>query len=228
MARRARRQCGRPTQVVRQMTRRGDFMERSLARHVVRLEPGQPVWDRIFTVAPLVLVGTKEAAGGYDLAPKHMAFQLGWENYFGFVCTPRHRTYHNVIREGVFTVSYPRPNQVVLACLAAAPRCPEEEVKAHLAVLSTTPAQAVDGVFLSDSYLFLECALERVVDGFGENSLVTGRIVAAHADHRILRGNDRDDNDLIHHAPLLAYLHPGRFARIRKSFSFPFPDGFQK
>ncbi len=203
-------------------------MQSSLARHVVRLEPGQPVWERFFTVSPLVLVGTKELAGGYDLAPKHMAFQLGWENYFGFVCTPQHRTYHNAIREGVFTVSYPRPNQVFLACLAAAPRCPDEEVKAHLSVLPTTAAEKVDGVFLSDSYLFLECALERVVDGFGENSLVTGRIVAAHADQRVLRGTDRDDNDLIHHAPLLAYLHPGRFAKVRKSFSFPFPHGFQK
>lgn len=203
-------------------------MESSAAHQIITLEPGQPVWDRFFTVAPLVLVGTKEPAGDYDLAPKHMVFQLGWDNYFGFVCTPRHHTYHNAIREGVFTVSYPQPKQVVLACLAAAPRCPVEEVKSHLSALPTIRAEKVDGVFLKDSYLFLECELERVVDGFGENSLVTGRIVAAHADHRVLRGSDHDDNDLIHHSPLLAYLHPGRFARVRRSFSFPFPAGFER
>lgn len=203
-------------------------MQSSLARHIVTLEPGQPVWERFFTVAPLVLVGTREPSGAYDFAPKHMALQLGWENHFGFVCTPRHHTYHNAMREKVFTVSYPRPTQVVLACLAAAPRCPVEEVKSHLTALPTIAAKQVDGLFLKDSYLYLECEVARVVDGFGDNSLIAGKIVAAHADHRVLRGTDRDDQDLIHRSPLLAYLHPGRFARIRKSFSFPFPAGFEK
>jgi len=27
---------------------------------------------------------------------------------------------------------------------------------------------------------------------------------------------------------LLAYLHPGRYARITESFSFPFHDGFHR
>ena len=31
------------------------------------------VWERVFTVAPLVIVGSKETDGTYDLAPKHMA-----------------------------------------------------------------------------------------------------------------------------------------------------------
>ena len=33
---------------------------------------------------------------------------------------------------------------------------------------------------------------------------------------------DVDDQDLIFHRPLLTYLHPGRFSRIRRSLSFPF------
>ncbi len=70
-----------------------------------------PIWDRIFMVFPLVIVGTKEADGEYDLAPKHMAMPMSWENHFGFVCTPLHNTYHNAKREGVFTVSYPNPSQ---------------------------------------------------------------------------------------------------------------------
>ena len=45
--------------------------------NTVTLSVDLPVWDRVFTVNPLVLVGTKEEDGGYDLAPKHMAFPIG-------------------------------------------------------------------------------------------------------------------------------------------------------
>ena len=51
----------------------------------------KPIWSRFFTVAPLVLVGTREG-DGHDLAPKHMAMPLGWDNYFCFVCSPDHAT----------------------------------------------------------------------------------------------------------------------------------------
>ena len=33
----------------------------------VELDVRAPVWDRFFTVAPLVLVGTREPDGGFDL-----------------------------------------------------------------------------------------------------------------------------------------------------------------
>jgi flavin reductase (DIM6/NTAB) family NADH-FMN oxidoreductase RutF len=194
---------------------------------LVTLPQDAPVWERTFTVNPLVLVGTKEEDGDYDVAPKHMAMPMGWENYFGFVCTPRHRTYHNARRERVFTVSYPRPTQVVLASLAAAPR---EGDGSKLAVdaLSTFPASEVDGVLVEDAYLYLECVLDRVVDDFGENSLIVGRVVAAHVREDYLRASERDDHDLIHGSPLLAYLSPGRFAQVGDSFSFPFPVGFMR
>lgn len=195
--------------------------------NLLTLRDDAPIWDRVFTVNPLVVVGTREADGSFDLAPKHMAFPLGWENFFGFVCTPRHRTYHNVRREGVFTVTYPRPTQVVLASLAASPR-ESGGRKPSLAALDTFPAREVDGVFLEDGYLFLECALDRVVDDFGDNALISGRILAAHVDHDYLRDVEKDDHDLIHASPLLAYLSPGRYAPISKSYSFPFPAGFMR
>src|SRR5262249_43564709 len=100
-------------------------MQRSNHSGVVTLETDLPVWERFFTVAPLVLIGTREAGGTYDLAPKHMAFPLSWDNYFGFVCSLRHRTYQNIRREKEFTVSYVRPTQLVSTALAAAPRCGE-------------------------------------------------------------------------------------------------------
>ena len=88
---------------------------------LVKLDVGSPIWDRFFTVAPLVVIGTREPDGSDDLAPKHMVTALGWDNRFGFVCTESHATYKNIQREREFTVSFPNPDQVLLASLAAAP-----------------------------------------------------------------------------------------------------------
>jgi flavin reductase (DIM6/NTAB) family NADH-FMN oxidoreductase RutF len=178
-------------------------------------------------VSPLSVVGTLEEDGTANLAPKHMATPMGWQNYFGFVCTPRHSTYRNIQRDGVFTVSMPRPDQVVLASLCAAPRC-DDDAKPVLEALQTRPATRVKGVHLAQSYLFFECELDRIVDGFGENSLVVGRIVEAAVAEDSVRRLDRDGQDLIHDAPLLAYLQPWRFAAIQQTFRFPLPDGFER
>lgn len=189
---------------------------------IVTLEHDQSIWESVYVVSPLVLVGTREESGEYDLAPKHMATPLGWEEYFGFVCTPEHRTYWNARREGAFTVSYPRPRQVVLTSLAASPRVGQEKTKPALEAIPTFPASRVDGVHLRDGYLFLECELDRVLDDLGPNSFLIGRVVAAHAREEALRLRDRDEQEVIAGMPLLAYLSPGRWARIRKSNSFPF------
>ena len=78
----------------------------SLPECLVSLSLDEPIWERFFSVFPLVLVGTLEEGGGHDLAPKHLAMPLSWGRWFGFVCTPRHRTYQNAVRTGAFTVSY--------------------------------------------------------------------------------------------------------------------------
>lgn len=194
---------------------------------LVSLDLDQPIWDRVFTVAPLVVVGTLERDGSYDLAPKHMAMPMGWGNYFGFICTPQHHTYHNIRRSRVFTVSFPRPSQVLATSLTATPRCNHDQ-KPSLNVLPTTPARVIDGVFLQDAYLNLECTSDRIIDGFGENSLIVGKLVAAHVNEAALRASDRDDQDLLRQSPLLAYLSPGRFAAIDHSQAFPFHEGFQR
>ena len=198
------------------------------ASPLVSLDPDDALWAHSFVVAPLVVIGTEEAEGRYDLAPKHMATPLGWGPYFGFVCTPRHATYRNAKREGAFTVTYVRPSQVVLAALAATPRTDGPGTKPALQALPTMPASLVRGRFLADGYLFLECELERVVDGFGENSLVAGRVVAAQVRADALRRADGADAERIAQAPLLSYLHPGRYAEIAETHSFPFPAGFTR
>jgi len=194
---------------------------------LVELDTSESIWERFFWVAPLVLVGTRESDGGHDLAPKHMAMPMGWKNYFGFVCTPRHHTYQNIKRDGVFTVSYPNPSQLILISLAASPRCGDEE-KPALSVLPVFPASVVDGVLVEGATVFLECELDRIIDGFDVNSLIVGRVVAARVDERAERTPDHDDQAVVHDVPLLAYLHPGRFATIENSLSFPFPAGMKK
>jgi flavin reductase (DIM6/NTAB) family NADH-FMN oxidoreductase RutF len=156
-----------------------------------------------------------------------MAMPMGWDNYHGFVCTPRHHTYINIERSGVFTVSYPRPSQLVLASLAASPRCGQED-KPALAALQVFPASVVDGVLLEGGYLFLECELERILDGFGVNSLVIGRIVAARVAADSERVHEAGEQAMIARTPILAYVHPGRFATIDRILSFPFPEGMKK
>ncbi|MCO6477347.1 MAG: flavin reductase [Phaeodactylibacter sp.] len=194
---------------------------------LVSLDVGRPIWESFFTIAPLVVIGTKEE-GGYGLAPKHMATALGQDNFFGFVCTPRHGTYHNVAREGYFTVSFPKPNQVVLASLSASPRCEEaEHRKLILEGLPLKMAPSVDAPFLDESYLFFECEHIKTVDGFGLYSLICGRITSAFVDEEYLRTSDRDEQEQIYHSPLLAYLAYGRFAEIRESLAFPFPRDFK-
>jgi flavin reductase (DIM6/NTAB) family NADH-FMN oxidoreductase RutF len=185
-----------------------------------------PVWSSFFTVAPLVLVATREDDGQPDIAPKHMAMPLGWQNYYCFVCSPRHATQRNIEATREFTVSFPRAEQIVQISMAAAPRR-QDGSKPSLAALETFPATTVDGVLVKDAYLWLECTLERIIDGFGDNSLIIGSIVAASVDEAALRASDSDDRDVIHASPLLAYLAPGRFASVGESFSFPFPVDFR-
>ncbi len=201
--------------------------ESSMPGNVVTVDTTVPVWEQFFTVAPLVLIGTRDADGALDLAPKHMVTPMGWQNYFGFVCTPRHNTCSNIERTGEFTVSYPKPSQVLITSLAASPRV-AEGAKPVIDYLSTFPATQVDGSFIEDGYLFFECRHFKTIDGFGENCLITGEIVAAFADDDYLRHAETDDQETIHDAPLFAYLAPGRFAAIDRSNAFPFPESMKK
>ncbi len=194
---------------------------------LVELTTKAPIWDRFFTIAPLVLVGTREPDGGNDVAPKHMAFPLGWQNYFAFVCTPRHATYANIARDGVFAVTYPKPAQWLQTSLTASPRCDDGD-KPSLALVDIERSPQVDCPVIRDGYLYLECELDRFVDGFGVNSLIVGRVVAARVDPAYLRTEERDDQDLLHDNPLLAYASPGRFAVVEDTRSFPFPAGMKK
>jgi len=186
-----------------------------------------PVWEQIFTVHPLVIIGTVNTESEPNFAPKHMVFPLGWKNYFGFVCTPRHQTYKNIKKTREFTVTYPKPEQIVVASLTASPRC-DYNKKPGLDALNTFPATEISGNFISDGYVFLECRLMKIVDGFGENSLILAEIVAAQAWSDAIKNPSHTDNESIYHHPQIAYISPGRFAIIDETQAFPFPANFKK
>jgi flavin reductase (DIM6/NTAB) family NADH-FMN oxidoreductase RutF len=150
---------------------------------LVELSTETPIWERFFTVAPLVLVATREG-DGHNVAPKHLAMPFGRENYFGFVCSPRHSTYRNLGEHPEFTVSFPGADRLLQTSMAAGGRL-DDLSKPSLAAVPLIPARVVDGVLVEGCVLYLECALERVIDGFGENSIVVGRVVAAAAPRRI-------------------------------------------
>jgi flavin reductase (DIM6/NTAB) family NADH-FMN oxidoreductase RutF len=201
--------------------------ESSMPTNVVALDTSVPVWEQFFTIAPLVLIGTRDVEGVLDFAPKHMVTPMGWQNYFGFVCTPRHSTCVNIEQTGEFTVTYPKPSQVLFASLAASPRC-EGGDKPVIDLIRTFPAAEIDGFFAEDGYLYFECRHFKTVDGFGDNCLITGEIVRGWADDEFLRHTETDDQETIHASPLLAYIAPGRFATVDRSNAFPFPESMKK
>ncbi|WP_297707369.1 flavin reductase [uncultured Eudoraea sp.] len=186
------------------------------------------IWDQIFTVAPLVVVGTKERQG-YDLAPKHMAMPLGFGKYFGFVCTPRHNTFSNVLATGGFTVSFPKPDQIVTTSLSASPR--RECISKSEGIVNALPvlkAPSMDAPILADAYFYLECGLYKIIDGFDDYSIITGTIKAAYAHRDYMKVSEMDEQQQILKNPLLAYIAPGRFAKITETIDFPFPKNFKR
>ncbi|WP_340202282.1 flavin reductase [Ascidiimonas sp. W6] len=201
------------------MQKTTDFIELDLSR---------PIWDHFFTIAPLVIIGTKEGVG-YDMAPKHLAFPVGFHNYFGFVCTPRHSTYSNIQNNQEFSVSFPKPGQEVLTSLSASPRKKElSKFESTISVLPTVQASVTDTLFLEDSYLRLECSLFKIIDGFDDNSIITGKISAAFVNSNYLRMSDLDEQEQLYKHPLLVYVADGRFAKVSETFNFPFPKDFMK
>ena len=202
-------------------------MKRLHKNEYFELDTSNPVWEQIFIVAPLVVIGTKED-DSYDLAPKHMAMPIGLDNYFGFVCTPRHGTYHNIKKTNEFTVSFPLPDNVVLASLSASPRCEgSSQTKPIVDMLPTLKASSIDALCIAESYLFLECKLFKIIDGFNENSIITGTITAAYCHKDYLKVSEKDEQQQLKENPILAYISYGRFARISETYNFPFPKNFK-
>ncbi|MEX2435554.1 MAG: flavin reductase [Balneolaceae bacterium] len=197
--------------------------------NMIEITDDPNLWTRFFMVHSLMIIGSKEKDGSFNMAPKHMAMPLGFGPYFGFMGTPRKNTYRNIKREKAFTVSFPGPDQVVFSSLAASTR-EEDDSKPVIQTIPTVDAKLIEGKFLENSYLQFECTLHEILGKFGEWEMIVGEIVAAYVREDSLRkvGDDADDNNLINRSPLLAYLHPNQFSTIKKSNNFPLPKDFKR
>jgi flavin reductase (DIM6/NTAB) family NADH-FMN oxidoreductase RutF len=158
----------------------------------------------------------------YDLAPKHMVTPMGWDNYFGFVCAPRHATYRNVLRtKDSFTVSYlgPEPARAREPDGGASLRrgrktvAPRPADRACRARVRAAPVRSVRAARVPPS---IESSKR-----FGENGLIIGKIVAARVHRSAARAFELEDERLIEESPLLVYVAPGQYARVDESHSFP-------
>ncbi len=126
----------------------------------------------------------------------------------------------------MFTVSYPRPEDILDVSLAAAPRDTEGS-KPSLTAIETVDADAVDAPAVAGAYGVLECELDRFVE-FDDGELVAGIVVAKHVHTDAYRSDDAEPETLLEQAPVLAHLYPDRFAAISESHAFPFPEGFER
>jgi hypothetical protein len=82
-------------------------------------------------------------------------------------------------------------------------------------------------VFVADSYLFLECELDRIVGGFANHSLICGVIRRAVVSKESLRLFEQDDQVMLQRRPLLAFLAPERYAILNTTHRFPVPNGIR-
>lgn len=187
----------------------------------VPLDVGSQFWPDVYTVAPLVLVGTLEADGSPDVAPKHQATPIGHGPLFGFACSGAHATYRNAVATGTFTVGYPTAEMVLQASLAAAPR-DAEGAKPTLDLLSLSPARTIEGVLVDGCRLQLECRMHDVLADLDDSVFVVGRVVAAYASERAMRVNGGQ----LTTSPPLAYLHPGKVTAVHDAKDFPYHRGF--
>ena len=57
------------------------FMDIFKSKKIFQLDMSRPICDRVLTVAPLVVIGTKEGEE-YDIATKNMVTTLGFDKIF--------------------------------------------------------------------------------------------------------------------------------------------------
>ena len=126
-------------------------------------------------------------------------------------------------------MSFPTPDQVTTTSLSASPRTVALTKSQQIVeALPLIKAASMDAPLVKDAYLYLECELLKIIDGFGENSIITGKIKEAYVDNDYLRVSEKDEQEQLKNNPLLAYISYGRFAKIGETYNFPFPKDFKR
>jgi len=138
---------------------------------------------RYFTVKPLILVTTLGPDGLPNVAPKTQNMDVGrTEEYFAFVCTPKHHTYQNAKTNGEFVVNYPGPE--LIRNVSASSQFAENVDEIALAGLTAIPSLVVKPPRIKECFAHLECRLVEIKD-LDSASIILGKIVARSASREV-------------------------------------------
>jgi len=182
---------------------------------------------RYFTVKPIVLVTTLGPRDIPNVAPKTQCMDVGRdEDYFAFVCTPKHHTYQNAKANGEFVVNYPGPE--LIHKVSAASQFAENVDEIALAGLTSIPSLVVKPPRIKECRVHLECMVEEVKD-LDAASIILGKIVARSANKEVSfeRGKAEESINLLFNYPLLAYVYPNHYTTIRAATEFTFPKNYK-
>jgi flavin reductase (DIM6/NTAB) family NADH-FMN oxidoreductase RutF len=170
---------------------------------------------------PVVLIGTVNEDGSYNLAPMSSAFWLGWRCVLGLSAVSQ--TTRNLIRTGECVLNLPSDREVVavnrLARTTGADPVPEgkrqrgyrhERDKFEIAGLTAVASQTVAAPRVAECPVQLEAVLEDYRSLAGNDEKLAGRIMVlevrvqrVHAEQSILMAGERNRIDPDKWRPLI-------------------------
>lgn len=177
---------------------------------------------RFFRPTSLVLVTTLSPLGVGNVAPKTQVMPVGRKGYWAFACCDRHHTYQNVARQGEFVINIPGPELIEQVSQAAAEFPPgTDEISG--AGLTAIASRVVGVPSIAECRVHLEFKNYQILDGFGEESLVIGEVVAVTVDEEAVDAGV----EILEGHPLLVYVYPGHYTGIKKAEKFVFPRNYK-
>jgi len=182
---------------------------------------------RYFSVKPIVLVTTLGPSNIPNVAPKTQCMDVGrHEEYFAFVCTPKHHTYQNAKANKEFVANYPGPE--LIEEVSATSQFAENVDEVALAGLTGIPSLVVKPPRIRECRVHLECKVMEVKD-LDVASIILGKIVARSASQEVSfeRGKAEESISLLLNHPLLAYVYPNHYTTIRAATEFIFPKNYK-
>ena len=94
--------------------------------------------------------------------------------------------------------------------------------------IPTVSSEDGENIFVADSYLFLECDLHKIFDGFDDYSIITGTVEKAFVHKKYKIHSDQGQQGRIYENPLLVYVAQGRFAKVHETMAYPYPKDFER
>jgi len=180
-----------------------------------------------FSIKPIILVTTLGSNGLPNVAPKTQCTSIGrHEEYFAFVCTPRHHTYQNAKADGEFVVNYPGPE--LIERVSAASQFAENVDEVVLSGLTSIPSLVVKPPRIKECRVHLECEVADVKD-LDDGSIILGKVVSRSGDREISfkKGTAEENINLLSTHPLLTYVYPNHYASINTAEKFIFPKNYK-